>query len=41
LISWMRLRPALRLMTYPNERQIVRKAAALMARARGEWALEL
>ncbi len=29
---WMRLRQALRLMTYPNEREMVRRAAAALGR---------
>jgi ADP-ribose pyrophosphatase YjhB (NUDIX family) len=38
--AWFDLERALDRMTYPNERQIVRKATALLAEAREERALE-
>jgi ADP-ribose pyrophosphatase YjhB (NUDIX family) len=38
--SWFAVERALDRMTYPNERQIVRKATALLAEARGQRALD-
>ena len=38
--SWFSVERALDRMTYPNERQIVRKATALLAEARGQRALD-